>query len=169
MVQGYHQWISLEETPEAKSILWAHLESRLGRTLAHRHGQGKEEVGNEDERQYTLCKEYDLSPDVSVSNVCSPSALKVLTENDNRRYMSGPIFQHPLLKDLDFIWRLEPETKHLCTFQSHWRQVEGQSVEWVERDPFRYMRDNKKKYAWFMTMSEYRTTVMSLMMTTNSE
>jgi alpha 1,2-mannosyltransferase len=93
----------------------------------------------------------------------------LLIEKALCRYMSGPIFQHPLLKDLDYYWRLEPETKHLCTLNSHWRQVEGRKPEWVERDPFRYMRDNKKKYGWFMTMSEYRTTVMSLMLTTNSE
>jgi hypothetical protein len=54
--------------------------------------------------------------------------------------MSGPIFQHPLLKDLDYYWRLEPETKHLCTFKSHWRQEKGKQPEWIERDPFRYMR-----------------------------
>ncbi|UZJ55179.1 hypothetical protein CBS101457_004499 [Exobasidium rhododendri] len=78
------------------------------------------------------------------------------------RYMSGPIYQHPLLKDVDYLWRLEPETKHLCEYKSHWKTVNGKA-EWVERDPFRYMRDHKKKYGWVISTLEYRTTVMTLM------
>lgn len=56
------------------------------------------------------------------------------------RYQSGPIFHHPLVKDLEFYWRIEPETKHLCTMQSFWNQTENGKRDWVERDPFRYMR-----------------------------
>jgi alpha 1,2-mannosyltransferase len=81
-------------------------------------------------------------------------------------YMSWPIYQHPLLKDIDYSWRLEPETRHSCTYKSHWKKVDGKS-EWVERDPFRYMRDNKKKYSWVISTLEYRGTVMSLMARVN--
>jgi hypothetical protein len=102
--------------------------------------------------------------------------------------MSGPIFHHPLLKDLDYYWRIEPQTKHTCTLQSFWKETNGSRREWVERDPFRYMRgacshsisgrslslpsffaDNNKKYAWNIALKEYRGTVKTLMISVNGE
>lgn len=85
------------------------------------------------------------------------------------RYMSGPVYHHPLLANYDFIWRIEPQTQHLCTLQSHWKKQENGKHTWIERDPFRYMKENKKRYAWIMTMSEYRSTVMRLMVSVNRE
>lgn len=91
---------------------------------------------------------------------------KSITYRQMCRYQSGPIFDHPLVKDLEYSWRLEPETRHLCTYISHWKESNGKR-EWIERDPFRYMKMNRKKYAWVITMTEFRSTVMSLMARTN--
>lgn len=83
------------------------------------------------------------------------------------RFYSGALFRQPLLDNIDYYWRIEPETRHLCRFASHWRTTPDGRQEWVERDPFRYMRDHKKKYAFTITMKEYKHTIMSLMARVN--
>lgn len=61
--------------------------------------------------------------------------------------MSYPIFEHPLVMEYDYYWRLEPHTRHFCDLTSAYE--DGQ---WVERDPFRYMRG-----AWPFCPSKLRS------------
>lgn len=44
-------------------------------------------------------------------------------------YNSGWFYRHPLLKDLEYYWRLEPSVKFFCD---------------IKYDPFRFMKDNNK-------------------------
>ncbi|PWA00539.1 hypothetical protein BB558_003409 [Smittium angustum] len=63
------------------------------------------------------------------------------------RFQSGFIFNHPLLKDLDYYWRIEPDVKYFCD---------------IEYDPFKYMRDNKLMYGWVIAFNELMDTVRTL-------
>jgi alpha 1,2-mannosyltransferase len=84
------------------------------------------------------------------------------------RYYSGPIFHHPLLARYEYVWRIEPDTKHLCRYVSQWqRSAETGKTVWLERDPFRYMKKHKKKYAWIITLLDYTVTVRTLMVHVN--
>ncbi|KAJ2464513.1 alpha 1,2-mannosyltransferase 2.4.1 [Coemansia sp. RSA 2322] len=67
------------------------------------------------------------------------------------RYQSGFIHKHPLLKNLDWYWRIEPGVKYYC----------GMSY-----DPFRYMRDNNMVYGYTIAPTEKQLTVETLWNTT---
>ncbi|KAM3585904.1 hypothetical protein VKS41_002444 [Umbelopsis sp. WA50703] len=47
------------------------------------------------------------------------------------RYQSGFFYMHPLLDDLEYYWRVEPDVKFMCD---------------IDYDPFAYMKKHKKKY-----------------------
>eukprot|EP00760_Papus_ankaliazontas_P038948 PhM_4_TR9432/c0_g1_i1/m.60109/K10967/KTR1_3; alpha 1,2-mannosyltransferase len=63
------------------------------------------------------------------------------------RYYSGFFFLHPLLKDYDFYWRVEPGTQLLCN---------------VTYDPFELMQRQNKHYGFVLALQEIRLTVPSL-------
>ncbi|KAH9386942.1 alpha 1,2-mannosyltransferase [Nematocida major] len=63
------------------------------------------------------------------------------------RYFSGFFFQHPLTLKYRYYWRIEPETRLHCD---------------IEYDVFEYMRVNRKKYGFTITLHEYPQTVTSL-------
>ncbi|KAJ2674670.1 hypothetical protein IWW42_001516 [Coemansia sp. RSA 1085] len=63
------------------------------------------------------------------------------------RYQSGFIHKHPLLKDLDYYWRIEPDVHYFCD---------------IPYDPFRYMRENNLKYGFTITPLEKPETVKTL-------
>ncbi|KAJ2771388.1 alpha-1,2-mannosyltransferase ktr1 [Coemansia nantahalensis] len=67
------------------------------------------------------------------------------------RYQSGFIHKHPLLKDLDYYWRIEPDVKYFCD---------------ITYDPFRFMRDNNLTYGFTITPLEFSETVETLWDTT---
>ncbi|KAJ2305855.1 alpha-1,2-mannosyltransferase ktr1 [Coemansia sp. RSA 2706] len=67
------------------------------------------------------------------------------------RYQSGFVYKHPLLKDLDYYWRIEPDVNYYCD---------------LPYDPFKYMRDNKLIYGFTMTPMEKAETVETLWDTT---
>lgn len=63
------------------------------------------------------------------------------------RFQSGFFFQHELLKDFDYYWRVEPGIKLFCD---------------VDYDPFLFMQMNNKVYGFTMALHEYIKTVPSL-------
>ncbi|KAJ2685742.1 hypothetical protein IWW39_004092, partial [Coemansia spiralis] len=85
---------------------------------------------------------------------------KKLAENKNRylyggslsyrfmcRFQSGLFYKHPLLRDLDWYWRLEPDVEYYCD---------------LDYDPFVFMRDRGIKYGFTIAPREGRRTVETL-------
>ncbi|KAJ2009772.1 hypothetical protein GGI04_000184 [Coemansia thaxteri] len=67
------------------------------------------------------------------------------------RFQSGFIHKHPLLKDLEYYWRIEPDVDYYCD---------------IDFDPFLFMKKNGLKYGWNIAPSEYAPTVRTLWNTT---
>ncbi|OMJ21274.1 Glycolipid 2-alpha-mannosyltransferase 2 [Smittium culicis] len=63
------------------------------------------------------------------------------------RFNSGFFYKHPLLQDLDFYWRLEPNVDFYCD---------------ISFDPFKMMKDQNKKYAFVIFLKEIKATIPSL-------
>lgn len=63
------------------------------------------------------------------------------------RFESGFFFRHPLMMNYEFYWRVEPSIELLCD---------------VAFDPFRFMKENNKKYGWVISLYEYYDTIPSL-------
>jgi alpha 1,2-mannosyltransferase len=63
------------------------------------------------------------------------------------RFESGFFFHHPLLLDYEYYWRVEPSIELYCD---------------VDYDVFRFMRDNKKKYGFVLSLYEYVETIPTL-------
>lgn len=63
------------------------------------------------------------------------------------RYESGFFFRHPLLMDYEFYWRVEPSIELFCDLPT---------------DPFRFMKENNKKYSFVLSLYEYYDTIPSL-------
>ncbi|KAM0712652.1 hypothetical protein Q7P35_000099 [Cladosporium inversicolor] len=63
------------------------------------------------------------------------------------RYESGFFFRHPLLMDYEWYWRVEPSIELFCD---------------IAYDPFKYMRDHKKKYSFVLSLYEYVETIPTL-------
>ncbi|KAJ2558886.1 hypothetical protein EV175_000590 [Coemansia sp. RSA 1933] len=63
------------------------------------------------------------------------------------RFQSGYLHRHPLLANLDYYWRIEPDVEYYCD---------------IEYDPFVYMRQHGYKYGWNIAMTEFMETVPSL-------
>ncbi|KAH3665758.1 hypothetical protein OGAPHI_003946 [Ogataea philodendri] len=62
-------------------------------------------------------------------------------------FNSGFFFKQELVQQYDYYFRVEPEVEYFCDFQM---------------DPFRLLRENKKKYGFVMTLLEYENTIPSL-------
>ncbi|GAA5940672.1 hypothetical protein JCM3775_004758 [Rhodotorula graminis] len=67
------------------------------------------------------------------------------------RYQSWAVFQHDLLADYDYYWRIEPSVEFFCD---------------IDYDPFMYMHENGKKYGWTVSLYEYEATIPTLWKTT---
>ncbi|KDN52891.1 glycosyltransferase family 15 protein [Tilletiaria anomala UBC 951] len=63
------------------------------------------------------------------------------------RFQSGFFYRHPLTKDLDYYWRVEPGIKLFCD---------------LDYDPFLFMQMNNKTYGFTMALHEYVETVPTL-------
>ncbi|TPX26354.1 alpha 1,2-mannosyltransferase 2.4.1 [Coccidioides immitis] len=63
------------------------------------------------------------------------------------RYESGFFFRHELMLNYDYYWRVEPSVKYFCD---------------IDFDAFKFMKDNKKKYSFVLSLHEYRETVATL-------
>ncbi|KAJ6263809.1 hypothetical protein Dda_2381 [Drechslerella dactyloides] len=67
------------------------------------------------------------------------------------RFESGFFFEHELLADYEFYWRVEPSIKLFCD---------------VDTDPFVFMKENNKKYGFAISLYEYKETIPTLWETT---
>lgn len=67
------------------------------------------------------------------------------------RFNSGFFFKHPLLKDFDYYWRVEPWVEFFCD---------------IHYDPFMYMKTHGKEYGFTIMVPEYIETVPTLWKTT---
>lgn len=63
------------------------------------------------------------------------------------RFYSGYFFEHPLVKDLDWYWRVEPDVDFYCD---------------LTYDPFVEMQRNGKKYGYTIAIKELVNTIPSL-------
>jgi alpha 1,2-mannosyltransferase len=63
------------------------------------------------------------------------------------RFESGFFFRHPLMMNYEYYWRVEPSVELFCD---------------VHYDPFRFMKDNKKKYSFVLSLYEYVETIPTL-------
>ncbi|SCU88134.1 LAFA_0E10924g1_1 [Lachancea sp. 'fantastica'] len=67
------------------------------------------------------------------------------------RFESGFFFQHELMKDYEYYWRVEPEISFFCD---------------IHYDVFKFMKLNKKKYGFILSLTEYEETIPTLWKTT---
>ncbi|KAJ2343863.1 hypothetical protein IWW50_001557 [Coemansia erecta] len=67
------------------------------------------------------------------------------------RFQSGYLHHHPLLQDLDYYWRIEPDVEYYCD---------------LDYDPFEFMQTNGLKYGWNVAMTEFMATIPTLWNTT---
>ncbi|KAL2398132.1 Alpha-1,2 mannosyltransferase KTR1 [Exophiala dermatitidis] len=63
------------------------------------------------------------------------------------RFESGFFFRHPLMQQFEYYWRVEPSVELFCD---------------IHYDPFRYMKDNKKRYSFVLSLYEYVETIPTL-------
>jgi alpha 1,2-mannosyltransferase len=63
------------------------------------------------------------------------------------RYESGFFYEHPLMQQYRYYWRVEPATKLLCD---------------VDYDIFKFMREHKKTYGFTIALHEWERTVPTL-------
>lgn len=85
------------------------------------------------------------------------------------RWQSGFFFKHPLLMEpeLEFYWRIEPSTRYTCNLVP---SAGGMPQKWDSKadghgdffDPFRWMKANKKKYGWVLSLKEYQPSIRTL-------
>ncbi|SCV69492.1 BQ2448_2512 [Microbotryum intermedium] len=76
-----------------------------------------------------------------------------LTYRKMCRYQSMFFWRHPLLDDIEWYWRVEPSVKYYCD---------------LDFDPFRFMKENKKKYGFVLSLYEYPDTIATLWETTKA-
>ncbi|KAF3385359.1 Glycolipid 2-alpha-mannosyltransferase 1 [Penicillium rolfsii] len=63
------------------------------------------------------------------------------------RYESGFFFRHPLMMNYEYYWRVEPSIELYCD---------------IGHDPFRFMKENDKKYSFVISLYEYIDTIPTL-------
>jgi alpha 1,2-mannosyltransferase len=63
------------------------------------------------------------------------------------RFESGFFFRHELMKKFEYYWRVEPSVELFCD---------------IHYDPFKFMKDNKKKYSFVLSLYEYVETIPTL-------
>lgn len=63
------------------------------------------------------------------------------------RYESGFFFRHELMQQYEFYWRVEPSIELFCD---------------LPFDPFRFMKENDKKYSFVISLQEYIETIPTL-------
>ncbi|KAJ5832792.1 glycolipid 2-alpha-mannosyltransferase [Penicillium riverlandense] len=63
------------------------------------------------------------------------------------RYESGFFFRHELMQQYELYWRVEPSIELFCD---------------LPFDPFRFMKENDKKYSFVISLQEYMETIPTL-------
>ncbi|PWZ00450.1 glycosyl transferase [Testicularia cyperi] len=64
------------------------------------------------------------------------------------RFNSGRFYDHPLMQQYEYYWRVEPGVRFYCDLGDF--------------DPFRFMQHNNKKYGWTIALHEIPGTVTTL-------
>ncbi|ODQ64661.1 glycosyl transferase [Nadsonia fulvescens var. elongata DSM 6958] len=67
------------------------------------------------------------------------------------RFESGFFFDHPLLQEYRYYWRIEPDIRLYCD---------------INYDIIKYMEDNNKTYGWTLSLIEFEKTIPTLWNTT---
>lgn len=67
------------------------------------------------------------------------------------RFNSGFFYRHPLLEEYDWYWRVDTDITIFCN---------------IQYDLFKFLRENKKKYGFILSVSEYEATIPTLWSTT---
>lgn len=63
------------------------------------------------------------------------------------RFESGFFFRQPLMMNYEYYWRVEPSVELFCD---------------IHYDPFRFMKENNKKYSFVLSLYEYVETIPTL-------
>ena len=63
------------------------------------------------------------------------------------RFESGFFFRHPLMNQFEYYWRVEPSVELFCD---------------IHYDPFKFMKEHKKKYSFVISLYEYVDTIPTL-------
>ena len=63
------------------------------------------------------------------------------------RFESGFFFRQPLMNQFEWYWRVEPSIELYCD---------------ISYDPFKFMRDHKKKYSFVISLYEYVETIPTI-------
>ena len=63
------------------------------------------------------------------------------------RFESGFFFRQPLMNQFEWYWRVEPSIELYCD---------------ISYDPFKFMRDNNKKYSFVISLYEYVETIPTI-------
>lgn len=63
------------------------------------------------------------------------------------RFESGFFWRQEILQEYEYYWRVEPDIKIYCD---------------IDYDIFKWMKDNKKEYAFTITLPEYKETIPTL-------
>jgi alpha 1,2-mannosyltransferase len=63
------------------------------------------------------------------------------------RFESGFFFRHELMNNFEYYWRVEPSIELFCD---------------IQYDPFKFMKDNGKKYSFVLSLYEYVETIPTL-------
>lgn len=67
------------------------------------------------------------------------------------RFNSMFFYKHPIMEEYQYYWRVEPEVNYHCD---------------ILEDPFKYLKDHKKKYGFTISMRELPNTIETLWETT---
>ncbi|CCH62634.1 hypothetical protein TBLA_0H03530 [Henningerozyma blattae CBS 6284] len=67
------------------------------------------------------------------------------------RFQAGLVYNHPLLKEYKYFWRVDHDVKVHCK---------------VQYDLFKFLRVNKKKYGFILSLHEYPETIPTLWQST---
>ena len=62
-------------------------------------------------------------------------------------HSSGFFFRHPAVAKYEYYWRVEPGVKYYCK---------------LDQNPFVFMKQNKKKYGYVISVKDYRETIPTL-------
>ncbi|PPQ91104.1 hypothetical protein CVT25_013142 [Psilocybe cyanescens] len=102
-------------------------------------------------------REHWFQPDWIDEDKASKSRDKMQSENiiyggslsyrNMCRFNSGFFFRHPLMEKYKWYWRIEPDVHFHCN---------------ILIDPFRYMEEHNKVYAFTISMVEYEATIPTL-------
>lgn len=73
---------------------------------------------------------------------------EMLSYHNMCRFFSRGFYKHPLVKDYEFYWRIEPGIRFRCD---------------IDFDTFDYMKENNKKYGFVITIREFMASIPTLM------